>query len=71
LRKKLQKDTENANHYVAMAMNRIPVGKPYNKRVKRTLRNRLATANVISSMAPPDVSSVKTVTPKKKSFSFF
>jgi hypothetical protein len=71
LRKKLQKDTENANRYVAMAMNRIPVGKPYNKRVKRTLRNRLATANVISSMAPPDVSPVKTVTPKKKSFSFF
>lgn len=69
LKKKLEKDTENADHYVAMAMNRIPVGKPYNKRVKRTLRNRLATANVISSLAPPDV--VKTDAPKKKRFSFF
>lgn len=71
LRKKLERDAIAADQAVAMAMNRIPAGKPYNKRVKRTLKNRLATANVISSLAPPDVSVVKTDAPKKKRFSFF
>jgi hypothetical protein len=68
LRKKLEKDTVSADLAVRSAMNTVPSGKPYNKRAKRTLKNRLSTAHVIASMAPPNAVAV---TPKKKKIGFF
>lgn len=67
LRKKLEKEAEMADLAVSSVMNMVPSGKPYNKRVKRTLKNRLSTAHVIASMAPPDTVAV----PKKKKIGFF
>jgi hypothetical protein len=68
LRKKLEKNTVSADLAVRSAMNTVPSGKPYNKRAKRTLKNRLSTAHVIASMAPPNAVAV---TPKKKKIGFF